>query len=93
MRHCLHEDEIPLSWVRTYHGVRIVAGGLRHLLAILRQHEPIYDEILPGGLPEEGGGEDQERVEPAPGGKMDQNGAKIGRKFLSHTVYLLAKEI
>ena len=45
--------------------VRIILEALRHLAAVLRADQPVADEVLEGGLVEEGGGEDHEGIEPA----------------------------
>mmetsp|Transcript_20911 Transcript_20911/g.40517 ORF Transcript_20911/g.40517 Transcript_20911/m.40517 type:complete len:374 (-) Transcript_20911:867-1988(-) len=45
--------------------VRVVLQPLGHLLAVSRQHQPVDDEILEGGLAKESRGDDHERVEPS----------------------------
>jgi hypothetical protein len=51
--------------VHDEHGVGVVLEPLGHLLAVLREHQPVDDEVREGGPVEQRGGEHHQRVEPA----------------------------
>ena len=46
-------------------GVGVVLQALAHLLAVLGEHQAVHDDVLPGGLVEQRGGQHHQRVEPA----------------------------
>mmetsp|Transcript_5240 Transcript_5240/g.9380 ORF Transcript_5240/g.9380 Transcript_5240/m.9380 type:complete len:349 (-) Transcript_5240:1205-2251(-) len=72
---CAHDwgiDEIQANGVcrvlvDDFHWVGVVLEGLGHLLAVLRQHKPIDDQVLEGGLAKQRRGQHQQCVEPSPG--------------------------
>mmetsp|Transcript_41508 Transcript_41508/g.130922 ORF Transcript_41508/g.130922 Transcript_41508/m.130922 type:complete len:397 (-) Transcript_41508:157-1347(-) len=60
-------------------GVGVVLLALGHLLAVGREHKPVADQVLEGGLVEEGGREHHEGVEPA-ACLVDALGDEVGRE-------------
>lgn len=63
------------------HGVRVVLKPLAHLLAISSKNQAIGNEVLEGGLVEQGSGEHDEGVEPT-SGLVNTLGNEVGGEGL-----------